>query len=113
MKNIKLSRKRIYEVIEKGSENDKISNFFDITILILVILSILQIVLESHADIQSKYGNYFRIFEFFTVVLFTVEYLMRIYTAKCKYKNGNLISILKFIFSFEGIIDLIAILPFY
>ena len=113
MKNIKLSRKRIYEVIEKGSENDKISNFFDITILILVILSILQIVLESHTDIQSKYGNYFRIFEFFTVILFTVEYLMRIYTAKCKYKKGNLISILKFIFSFEGIIDLIAILPFY
>ena len=106
-------KNKIYEVIEKTNEEDKVGKWFDMSMLVLIILSILQIVLESHANIQSKYGNYFRIFEIFTVMIFTIEYLCRIYTAKCKYGDGNITSIFKFIFSFEGMIDLISILPFY
>lgn len=99
-------------MIEKRKEtNDK--KIFDIFIFTLVILSIIQVVLESHNNVYVKYQNYFKIFEIFTIVVFTIEYILKIFIAKYKYNKGNLISVFKFIFSFEGIVDFISILPFY
>ena len=106
-------KEKIYKIIEKDNGTNKTSKTFDIFIFILVVLSIFQIVLESHKNIYSKYFYYFKYFEIFTIIVFTVEYILRIYTAKYKYNKGNFLSVIKFIFSFEGFIDLLSIIPFY
>ncbi len=85
--------------------NDNIgSKIFDISIQVLIILSIITFSIETIPDLSEKTIDILNIFEKFTVIIFTFEYIVRIYTADKK---------LKYIFSFYGIIDFLAILPFY
>ncbi len=70
----------------------------------LIILNVIAIILESYKELRIEYGSYFRIFEIISVIIFTIEYVLRLWTSKKK---------LKFVFSTFGLIDLIAILPFY
>lgn len=78
--------------------------WFDLIIQFLIILSLISFSLETLPNLNPGFRTFLRIFEIVTVVVFTLEYLLRIFVAKQK---------LKFIFSFYGIIDLLAILPFY
>jgi len=85
--------------------NDNISSkIFDISIQLVIILSILSFSIETIPDLQQSTRDNLNMFEIFSVVIFTVEYFIRIYTAKNK---------LTYIFSFYGFIDLLSILPFY
>jgi len=80
----------------------------------LIILNILVIMLESFVHFSVHYNSYFLAFEYFTVTIFTIEYLMRLWVSNLRFpKLGWFRSRLKYIFSFIGIIDLLAILPFY
>ena len=79
-----------------------------IFIYALIVLNILALVLESFESIRNQHGALLRVFEIFSIVIFTLEYLGRIYTA-----NINKPLRKKFIFSFYGIVDLLAIIPFY
>ena len=74
----------------------------------LIILNIIALVIESFEDIGNQYKSFFLIFEIFSIIVFTLEYLGRIYVA-----NINKPSRRKFIFSFYGIVDLLAIIPFF
>jgi len=80
------------------------SKIFDISIQILIILSIITFSIETIPNLSQNIIYILNIFEKFTVIIFTFEYIIRIYTADKK---------LKYVFSFYGIIDLLAILPFY
>ncbi len=73
-------------------------------ILGLIILNTLMVMLESVASVHRKFTDYFHWFELVSVTIFTIEYIWRIWSAK---KRSQ------FIFSFFGLADLIAILPFY
>ena len=78
--------------------------FFDLFIQALIILSLISFSIETLPDLNKQAVNALRIIEVFTVIVFTVEYILRIVVSGRK---------LKFIFSFYGLIDLLAILPFY
>jgi voltage-gated potassium channel len=85
--------------------NDNISSkIFDITIQIVIILSILAFSIETIPDLQQSTRDDLNIFEIFSVAIFTIEYIIRIYTAEKRWA---------YIFSFYGMIDLLSILPFY
>jgi len=77
---------------------------FNLFIKALIVLSLISISLETLPDIDPLFKRILNKFEVFSVAIFTVEYLFRIYAANKKRE---------FIFSFYGIIDLLAILPFY
>ena len=77
---------------------------FDLFIQSLIILSIVAFSIETLPDLSSNTSTILRYFNFFCVAVFTIEYLFRIFLSEKK---------LSFIFSFYGIIDLLAILPFY
>jgi len=77
---------------------------FTIFIQILIILSLLTFSIETLPDISTTLKNALRFFEIFCVIIFSVEYILRIIFSEKK---------LSYIFSFYGIIDLLAILPFY
>lgn len=110
--NMKKIKKRIYEIISKAEEGDRVSKIFDWSIMILIALSIISIILESFVSIYDKYHSVFQIFEVITVVVFTIEYLLRIWTADLLFPESKHPR-LKYVFSFMAIIDLLAILPFY
>lgn len=98
----KSTKENIYEIIfEADTPKGKI---FDITLLIAIILSILSVLLESVEHIEKEYGDYIRILEWFITALFTIEYAARVFVVKKPFK---------YIFSFYGIIDLLALLPSY
>lgn len=77
---------------------------FDVFIQILIILSLISFSLETLPNLSALQARLLYYFEVFCVVVFTIEYLLRIY-----YNNRPW----KYIFSFYGIIDLLAILPFF
>lgn len=77
---------------------------FNLTIKVLIVLSLISISLETLPDLDPVYMNILLWFEYISVAVFTIEYILRIYAADRKRD---------FIFSFYGIIDLLAILPFY
>ena len=105
-------KKRVFEIISKAEDGDRASKIFDWSIMILIALSIISIILESFASIHDKYHSIFQVFEIITVVVFTIEYLLRIWTADLLFPESKHPH-LKYIFSFMAIIDLLAILPFY
>lgn len=105
-------RKRIFEIVSKADEGDRASKIFDGCIMALIALSIVSIVLESFQDIASRYAVAFRVFEYISVAVFTMEYLLRIWTADYLYPEAKYPR-LRYIRSFMAIIDLLAILPFF
>lgn len=81
----------------------------------LIVLNVVAIILESYKDIQAQFGDILYAFEVFSVVIFSIEYIIRLWTADYEnFKKPFLGSRkLHFMTSKFGIIDLAAILPFY
>jgi len=107
-------KKKIYEILEVAAPGDLASRIFDIFIIILIFLNVLAVILETIEDLSSQYSQFFKIFEIFSVIVFTLEYILRIWssTADPKYKypiSGRI----RFIFKPLLLVDLFAILPFY
>lgn len=87
---------------------------FDYLISSLIFLNVIAIVLASYESVSSRFGPAFWYFELLSVVIFSFEYISRFWTAPLLYpKMAAWKARLKFVFSFYGLIDLFAILPFY
>ncbi|HET9052761.1 MAG TPA: ion transporter, partial [Cyclobacteriaceae bacterium] len=86
---------RVYEIIFES--DTPAGKAFDVGLLISIVLSIIVVMLESVQSIKSRGGEYFIIAEWFFTILFTLEYLGRLWVVLNKRK---------FIFSFFGIVDL-------
>jgi voltage-gated potassium channel len=110
--SLKLSRIRLFEILEVGKGSDVTSKICDNFLVFLVITSIFSVILGSVPEIDVKYSLELSLFEIVTVLIFTVEYLLRLWVAPIKYEQSKRPKI-KYIFSFYGIVDLAAILPFY
>jgi voltage-gated potassium channel len=96
------TRLRLYEIIFEA--DTRAGRLFDVTLLCLIVASVGIIILESVEYFKANFRSYFLIVEWILTAIFTLEYILRVYTVPNK---------TKYIFSFFGIIDLIAILPSY
>ncbi len=107
-------RKRIFEIIQIGNREDFPSRAFDIFIVTAIVLNIAVLILDTF-DQLSAYDGVFRTVEIVTILIFCVEYALRIWTADLLYPEEKKKSraVLKFIFSFDGLVDLLTILPFF
>lgn len=108
-------RKRIFEIIEIieiAKDDDVPSKVFDIGLISIICLSIVSIIISSFENLSDNVLLALRIFEVFSVIVFTIEYLLRLWTARYAYPNSK-VPMLRYICSFMAIIDLLAILPFY
>ena len=106
-------RKRIFEIIQIGNREDLPSRSFDIFIVAAIVLNIAVLILDTFDEL-SAYDDIFLAVEIATVLIFCVEYALRIWTADLLYpgvSRGR--AILKFLLSFDGIVDLLTILPFF
>ena len=95
-------KKKIRLIIDdKSSKKGRLFAFF---IQFLIIISVITFSIETIPDLLPKTRRFLKLIELVCVIIFSIEYVLRIYVTKKK---------TKFIFSFFGIIDLLAILPFY
>lgn len=95
-------RERLYEIIFEA--DTRAGKTFDIVLLCLIVLSLISVMLESVGHLQAGYGELFHYTELAITGVFTLEYLTRMYVVRRP---------LTYIFSFYGLVDLIAILPTY
>lgn len=93
-------KKKIFVII--FGTHTPAGKLFDILLLILIVISVLAVMLESVAYIQTTYGAALRVVEWVITILFTMEYITRIIVVSKPRR---------YIFSFLGVIDLLAILP--
>ena len=109
--NKKSLRKRIWEILEKGNSNDKVSFYSDIFLITLIIFNIIAVLLETVDSIYSKFTLEFLIFERFSTAVFLIEYILRVWVCvEDKIKNNKLITRLKYASTWPAIIDLLAVL---
>tara|TARA_R110001606_G_scaffold397528_1_gene574324 strand:- start:951 stop:1742 length:792 start_codon:yes stop_codon:yes gene_type:complete len=101
-------KNRIYELINKNQ-------FFIKSIYGLIILNVIILIIESYKVFKISFSNFFYYFELVSVIIFSLEYLMRLWTSDLdkSVKGNSFRKRMKFGFSTLGLIDLIAILPFY
>jgi voltage-gated potassium channel len=74
-------RRQVYEIVEIGRGDDKASRIFDTCIIGLITLNIAAFVAETVPAYAAAYGPYLRAFEVFSVIIFTAEYALRLWTA--------------------------------
>jgi voltage-gated potassium channel len=107
-------KQRIHQLVEKGAHGSKINLAFDYFIVSLIILNVIAIALETLNGLPEEIKSILRVFEFISIIIFTLEYLLRIYVSEITFPaNSKIASAFRFIISPYGIIDLLAILPFY
>ncbi len=95
-------RSKMHEIIFESET--PVGKAFDIGLLIFIVLSVLVVIIDSVPSINHKYGRYLYEAEWFFTIVFSIEYILRIISTRRPSK---------YIFSFYGIIDLLAILPTY
>ncbi len=93
-------KEKLHEIIFEA--DSPIGKLFDVILMWAILLSVGVVFLESVPNISAKYGEELRIAEYFFTALFTVEYLLRLYSVKKP---------LNYAFSFFGIVDLLSVLP--
>ena len=108
-------RKRVHNILEISIRRKSgVSFFLNVFLTVVIFLNTLSIILHTVPSIRENYVRFFHEFEIFSVTVFVIEYLLRIWSCveNEKYKHP-IQGRLKFIFSVWGIIDLLAILPFF
>ena len=107
-------KKRIYEIVEEAAPGNRVGEIFAIFIISLISLNVVALIVGTVEEIHQLAPQAFRIFEIISVAIFTVEYLLRVWscTADPRYSHPVL-GRLRFAVSLLAIIDLLAILPFY
>ncbi|MGM0566782.1 MAG: ion transporter [Bacteroidota bacterium] len=95
-------QRQLYIIIFES--DTKRGKLFDVILLILILLSVLTVMLDSVPTAKMYLDTWFYYLEWSFTILFTVEYVLRIYSSPKKRR---------YLFSFYGIIDLLSILPTY
>ena len=104
---------RIFKIIQIGNKEDTVSRAFDIFIAAVILLNISAMFLETFEGL-SRFQPLFTAIEIVTVLVFCVEYVLRIWTAEYLYPaESKPRAILHFLRSYDGVIDLLTILPFF
>lgn len=100
--NFSPTKEYIHEIIFEA--DTPAGKYFDIILMVFIVASVIVVMLESIAELNIRYSQVFFVLEWAFTIFFTIEYLLRIY---CVYQPK------KYMTSFFGIVDLLAILPTY
>ena len=106
-------KKKVFNIIQIGDKSNRLSRFFDIFIAIVICANTLVTFLQTFDELAILFPV-FHLIEVITILIFCVEYILRIWTADYLYPDkSEFRSRLRFLISFDGIIDLLTILPFF
>lgn len=106
-------KKRIFNIIQIGNSDNAISRGFDWFIVIVILLGIVTMFMETFEQFAAWFPLLKGI-EYFCAFIFCIEYILRIWTADLLYpKLSKFRAKMRFLRSFDGIVDLLTILPFF
>ncbi len=74
-------RKHVFQSLETAQDGDWVSRVVDIFLIVLIAASVIAVILESMPSVEAKYGEALSIFEIVTVAIFSVEYLLRLWSS--------------------------------
>lgn len=109
-------RARTASLLEVGDGGDLTSRVVDVVLVSLICINVVSIVLESVSHIRAAYLSTFRVIEVFSVVVFSIEYLARLWSCPDipdRTFTDSIKGRLRYAFTPAAIIDLLAIAPFY
>jgi len=107
-------KKRTYEFLEKAKEGDTAGLIFDWFIMSLISLNVIAVVMATVQSISVRYNKFFNVFEIFSIIIFSIEYILRIWSCTIDEKFRHpILGRIKYFFTPFAIVDLLAILPFY
>ncbi len=111
MSRYKKFKKRIFDIIQIGHREDFPSRAFDYFLVIVIVLNIIALVLETFS-LPDVLNSILHVIEIVTIILFAVEYTLRIWTAEFLHPEvSKAKAILLFLISFDGVVDLLSIIP--
>ncbi|MBP5464399.1 MAG: ion transporter, partial [Treponema sp.] len=106
-------KKRVFDIIQIGQVNDLPSRAFDFFIILMILLNIAALFLRTFDELKA-WSPLFDLTDMITTGVFIVEYMLRLWTADILYpEEGQIRSRLHFIRSFNGMVDLLTILPMF
>ncbi len=110
-------RKHVYLLLDAGHEHqERLARAVDVFIISLISLNVVAVIFESMPKVYAAYGPYFDAFEIFSVIVFTIEYLLRVWSAvesdNPRYRDP-VTGRFRFMLSPLALLDLIVLLPFY
>ncbi len=107
-------KRKVYLLLDPKDGGTKWDRVINTLIVTLIIVNTAAVILETVDSINLEYKDLLRTFEIFSVTIFSIEYLLRLWsiTASEAYK-GRFAGRLKYMISTAAIIDILAIIPFY
>lgn len=108
-------RRRIFDTLDSRHSRSRATHAVQCSIIVLILLNVVVAVIDTVEGIHSQFTHFFGAFEALSVIVFSVEYLLRLWTCveDKRYDDHPVTGRLKFMLSPMALIDLVAIMPFY
>ena len=109
-------RRIVYDTLEAGRTDTRLEKFADLSLMALIALNVVAVIMESVPAYHETYGDEFYAFEVFSVIVFTIEYFLRVWSTPehkaVKYQHP-VYGRIRYMLTPMALLDLIVILPFY
>lgn len=96
-----------------GDPNQPLSRFAEWLISLVVIVNCSAVILDSVPEIHADYKDFFHELEFWSVMFFTTEYILRVWSLGAKYAQAAWRGRREYMFSPFGLVDFFATMPYY
>ena len=109
-------RRRTHQILEGTREGDLVNRVFEIFMIVLIAGNVLAVILETVPSLGAAYGGLFFVFEVFSVAVFSIEYVLRVWAVIEDRRRTRMTPVggrLRYMVTPMAIIDLLAFLPFY
>lgn len=106
-------KKKVFDIIQIGNRRDFVSSAFDFFIVAVIVLNLFVTLFQTF-DEAAPYTQVLDALELVTIIIFTIEYILRVWTADLLFPDKSYgRAILAFVFSLYGLIDFLTFFPYY
>ncbi len=107
-------KRKVYEILKVSDKKGSLSWKFDVFLIVIILLNVVALIMETVENIYRQYALVFTVFNWFSIIFFTIEYVLRVWsiTENPHFKHP-VTGRLKFMAMPLAIVDLLAFLPFY